>query len=126
MKRKKQTNFIIYLLMATFAISFLFLAGRYMYIQVTGEVQDVSLTEWANAKRETSIPLKAERGIVYDKSGMLLAYNQPAYRLYAILDADYSFNKDKPLHVVDPKDVAEKLAPHLEMDEKEIIQIIEK
>src|SRR5699024_1960882 len=56
----------------------------------------------------------------------LLAYNQPAYRLYAILDADYSFNKDKPLHVVDPKDVAEKLAPHLEMDEKEIIQIIEK
>src|SRR5690625_4491461 len=124
MKRKKQTNFIINFLMFAFAFLFLFLAGRYMYIQVTGEVQDVSLTEWADAKRETSIPIKAERGIVYDKSGMLLAYNQPAYRLYAILDAEYSSNKPSPLHVVDPEDVAKKLSPHLAIDEKEIIQII--
>src|SRR5690625_254373 len=124
MKRKKQTNFIINFLMFAFAFLFLFLAGRYMYIQVTGEVQDVSLTEWADAKRETSIPIKAERGIVYDKSGMLLAYNQPAYRLYAILDAEYSSNKPSPLHVVDPEDVAKRLSPHLAIDEKEIIQII--
>lgn len=112
--------------MIIFLLLFLFISGRFIYIQVTGEVQDVSLTDWANEKRETSIPLKAERGKIYDRSGMTLAYNRPTYRIYAIVDPEYSKNYKEPIHVVDPEETAEKLAPLLGMDKKEILDRLQK
>jgi len=104
---------------------FLVISGRFIYIQATGVVNDVSLTDWANDKRETSIPLRAERGNIYDQNGMILAYNRPAYRLYAILDSAHSKNQKEPKHVVDADETANKLAPILDMDVQEIKTIIE-
>lgn len=104
---------------------FLIISGRFVYIQATGEVNEVSLTDWAKDKRETSIVLQAERGKIYDENGMTLAYNRPAYRLYAILDPEYSKNQKEPKHVVDPENTAELLAPFLDMNQKEIQKVIE-
>ena len=61
------------------------------------------LNDWAKEKRKTSIVLPAERGKIYDRNGMTLAYDRPTYRMYAIVDPEYSNSQKEPLHVVDPK-----------------------
>lgn len=111
--------------MIFFLAIFLVISGRFIYIQATGEVSDVSLIEFANEKRETSFVLPAERGKIYDRTGMTLAYNRPTYRIYAIIDPEYSENFEEPLHVVDPEKTAKQLAPLLDMDEKDIVSTIQ-
>ncbi|MFD2133031.1 penicillin-binding protein [Pseudogracilibacillus auburnensis] len=126
MKKNKKTNIIASFLMIIFLALFLVLSGRFIYIQATGETNDVSLIEWANEKRETTIVLHAERGEIYDHNGMTLAYNRPTYRVYAILNPEYSKNQKSPKHVIDVEDTAEKLAPLIKMKPKEILDVLEK
>lgn len=110
--------------MLLFLLLFLVISGRYIYIQATGEANDVLLTEWANELRETSLVLPAERGKIYDHNGMALAYNRPTYRVYAILDPEYSVNKADPMHVTDPEKTAEQLSSIVDIDKEEIVKRI--
>lgn len=112
-------------LMILFSLFFVIISGRFIYIQATGEVSDVSLDDWAKDKRETSVVLPAERGKIYDNSGMTLAYNRPAYRIFAILDPEYSQNTEEPKHVVDTKKTADALAPFLDLESEEIKNILD-
>lgn len=104
-----------------FVGAFLLLAGRFLYIQASGEIDNVSLKEWAKQKRTSSYKLDAERGKIYDHNGVTLAYDRPTYRLYAILDEAYSENQKEPKHVTNPEKTAEMLAPLLDVDEKEVL-----
>src|SRR5690625_6775696 len=72
MNKNNKTNIIASLLMIFFMFLFLIISGRFIYIQATGEVSDVSLNEWANDKRETSIVLQADRGKILDQDGKTL------------------------------------------------------
>lgn len=93
-----------------------------MYIQVTGEVDGVSLKAWADEKRTSSYPISSERGKIFDRNGMTLAYDRPTYRLYAITDETYSEDAEEPLHVEDPQKTAEVLAPLLDAEVNEILE----
>lgn len=124
MQKKKQTNVMTLVFMLLFLLAFLIIMGRYMYIQMTGEANKVSLTEWANELRETSITLSAERGKIYDNNGMMLAYNRPTYRVYAILDPEYTVNPDEPMHIIDAEKTAEQLSAVINIDKKEIVEKI--
>ncbi len=108
-----------------FVAIFLVLTGRFLYIQATGEINDISLEEWATEKRTASYTLDAERGKILDKNGMTLAYDRPTYRIYGIIDEAYSENLDEPMHIVDSLETAEALAPLLDMEENEIVSQIE-
>src|SRR5690625_7737839 len=61
MKKNKSTNIVAGLLMISFIGIFLVLSGRFLYIQVSGEVNNVSLEQWAKQKRTSSYSLHAER-----------------------------------------------------------------
>src|SRR5690625_114770 len=125
MKKNKTTHFMAGIMIILFVGIFLVLTGRFLYIQTTGEVNNVSLQEWAEEKRTTSFTLGSERGKIYDKNGMTLAYDMPVYRLYAIVQEAYSTNLDNPQHVVDPQETAEKLAPIIDADKAEIQESLE-
>src|SRR5699024_6313679 len=125
MKKNKSTNVMAGILMVSFIGIFLVISGRFFYIQATGEVNDVSLEKWAKEKRTSSYSLPAERGRIYDRTGMTLAYDQPTFRLYATVDEAYSENQKSPKHVVDPEETAEKLANLLEADKDELLSILE-
>ncbi|WP_085992477.1 penicillin-binding protein [Oceanobacillus senegalensis] len=124
MKKNKTTHFMSAILIILFATLFIVLAGRFMYIQATGEIDGVSLKEFAENKRTTSYTLSAERGKIYDNNGMTLAYDMPVYRLYAIVSETYSENLEEPKHVVDPEKTAEILAPILDVEKSAILDPI--
>ncbi|WP_067728299.1 penicillin-binding protein [Oceanobacillus damuensis] len=121
MKKNKTTHLMAGIYIIIFVAVFLVLTGRFMYIQATGEIDGVSLDEWAEQKRTSSYTLSAERGKIFDKNGMTLAYDRPTYRMYAILDEAYSDKSEEPLHVEDPQKTAETLAPLLDVEVSEIL-----
>src|SRR5690625_2265527 len=125
MKKNKSTNVMAGILMVSFIGVFLVISGRFFYIQATGEVNDVSLEKWAKEKRTSSYSIPAERGRIYDRTGMTLAYDQPTFRLYATVDEAFSENQKNPQHVEDPEKTAEKLANLLDADEDELLSILE-
>lgn len=125
MKKNKQTNRVAGLLMVFFVGTFSIVAGRFLYLQITGEVDGVSLVEWAEEKRTSSHQLDAERGKIFDGNGMPLAYDRPTYRLYAVVNKAYSTNQEHPVHVEDPEKTAKKLAPLLDTDESMLLSRIE-
>lgn len=120
MKKDIKTNITAKVLMVMFIGIFLTLSGRFIYIQATGEVQKVSLTELAQQKRQASAILASERGKIFDNNGMLLAFDRPTYRVYAIVDETYSKNAATALHVEDPKKTAEQLSTVLDIEPSEM------
>ena len=125
MKKNKTANIMAGVYTLIFVALFLVIAGRFMYIQATGEVSGVALDEWAEKQRSASFTMQAQRGQIMDKNGMVLAYDRPAYRMYAVLDEAYSENSPKDLHVSNTEETAKKLAPILEVDESEIKSILD-
>ncbi|MET3682045.1 penicillin-binding protein 2B [Alkalibacillus flavidus] len=118
----RQKRHAITLMVVVFVFSALFLTilGRFLYIQATGEVYNVDLEEYAENMRETETTLPAERGLIYDRSGMVLADNQPVYNMYAILDEVYTGESETPLHVVDVERTARQLATVIDMSEEDL------
>lgn len=125
MRKNRTTHFMAGILIIFFVAIFLILTGRFLYIQATGEINDVSLKEWAEKKRTSSYTLSAERGRIFDNNGMTLAYDRPTYRLYAIIDKAYSGESKEPKHVIDPQKAAEQLAPLLDLKASEISSELE-
>lgn len=116
MRKHKTTHLMAGILIFVFVGIFLLLSGRFLYIQATGEVNDVSLEAWAEEKRTASYTLDAERGKIYDSNGMTLAYDRPAFQLYAIVDEAYTSDPEDPQHVKNLKKTAETLAPVLDVE----------
>ena len=123
--KNKKTNIAAGIFMILFIGAFLVIMGRFLYIQASGEVANVSLADWAKDKRTSTYYLNSERGKIFDKNGMALAYNRLTYRLYAIVDEEYTANDKDPKHVIDPQKTAELLAPILDVDEGFILERIE-
>ncbi|WP_042223861.1 penicillin-binding protein [Oceanobacillus manasiensis] len=124
MRKNRTTHFMAGILIIIFVGVFLLLTGRFLYIQATGEINDVSLEEWAEQKRTSSYTMAAERGKIFDNNGMALAYDRPTFRMYAILDEAYTGEAKEPKHVVDPEKTAKELAPLLDVKEEELLETI--
>lgn len=118
MKKNKTTHFMAGILILVFVSIFLILTGRFMYIQATGEVNGVSLEDWADRKRTSSYSLDSDRGKILDSNGMVLAYDRPTFKIYAVVKESYSE------HVENPEKTAEKLAPILDMEQEDILERI--
>ncbi|ARI77575.1 penicillin-binding protein [Halobacillus mangrovi] len=113
------------LLILAFSFMFLIIAGRFLYIETTATVEGVDLEKWAKDVRTSSYEIDAKRGKIFDKNGMVLAYDRPMYRLYAIVDPDYTTNPKEPNHVTDIEKTASTLAPLLDMEANEMAEIME-
>ncbi|WP_010530446.1 penicillin-binding protein [Lentibacillus jeotgali] len=121
MKKNKKTHIMSGVLIVLFVGIFLLISGRFLYIQATGEIAGISLDKWADEKRTASYTLDAERGKIYGRNGMTLAYDRPTYRIQAIVGESHTQNEEEPLHVVNPEKTAEKLAPLLDADKSYLL-----
>lgn len=76
-------------------------------------VRGDDLRQKAINNRMRDIPVEAKRGTIYDRNGNELVTSVSADSVYAI-----------PGHIKDPQNVAAKLAPILDMDQKKLYQIL--
>src|SRR5699024_3644101 len=125
MRKNNRTHLMAGVFLLIFSVVFLVIMGRFVYIQAKGEIDNVSLKEWAQEKREVTHTLNAERGKIFDNNGTLLAFDRTLYRVYAIVDESYSGNSIEPKHVSDPEETAKLLAPFLNLKQGEIIAKID-
>lgn len=120
MEKNKKPHLIAGILMLIYVVAFLVIAGRFIFIEATGEVDGIDLKKWAKDKRTSSYVISAERGKIFDNTGMTLAYDRPVYRMYAVLDPNYSKNQTTKKHVDDIDKTAEKLSGFINLDKAEI------
>nr|WP_217586224.1 penicillin-binding protein [Lentibacillus saliphilus] len=123
--KHKHTHVMSGIFILIFAFVFMLIGGRFLYIQASGTVNDVSLSEWAQKIRTASYPLSAERGKILDHNGLTLAYDHPTFTIYATVDEAYTVNEKEPKHVVDVETTAEKLAPFLDVEKSYIVERIQ-
>ncbi|WP_369793213.1 penicillin-binding protein [Halobacillus sp. BBL2006] len=84
----------------------------------------MDLEKWAKDVRTSSYEIDAKRGKIFDKNGMVLAYDRPTYKLYAIVDPDYTTNPEEPNHVTNPEETASRLAPLLDMEASDMVETL--
>lgn len=74
-------RFRLAVIAATLAVLFLVLLGRLWYLQL---LNGTYYAELSRGNRIRVIPQEAPRGIVYDRQGVILAFNRPAFNVQLI------------------------------------------
>ncbi|MGN1401764.1 MAG: penicillin-binding protein [Bacillus sp. (in: firmicutes)] len=124
--KKKNINIGAAFLFVTFGLLFFILAGRFLYIQFTGEADGEVLAVKAQEKVLKERGVEASRGSILDRKGNVLAEDKSTYKLIAILSKDYKDSKGNPKYVTDPEETAKALAEYIDMDEAEILKRLSK
>ncbi|MEH6943867.1 penicillin-binding transpeptidase domain-containing protein [Bacillus sp. JJ722] len=125
-KKNKNVNYGAGILLIMFLLAFTIVGVRMLYIQVTGKVDGRVLATMAEEKYTSKRTIPAQRGVILDRNGNILAKDTRSYDIIAVLDSEMTTNKKEPLHVVNPKQTAKKLAPLLNMKVQEVERILMK
>lgn len=97
----------VYVILAIFALFVLLISGRVIQMQV---VRSATLQERAVAERYVVDTVPAQRGVIYDANGLVLATNVPSARVWGIIS-----------QIDDPRATAEALAPHLGLTPQDVL-----
>lgn len=125
MKKNTNTHLVAGILIVFFVVIFLVITGRFLYIQISGEIDDVSLADWAKEKRMSTYFLHSERGKIIDSNGMILAHDRTKYKMYAVVAGNVEDKKNYK-YVEDIEGAAKALAPLLEVEESFILERLNK
>ena len=128
MKKKKRKNNIRYskLLILASLLLFCLMIGRVIQLGLSKEIDGVNLKELASKRTTRTDIEEAKRGTIYSVNGDALAQSVTSYTLIAYLDEKRTTNPNRPQHVVNKEETAEKLAPVLEMEKEEILFYLNK
>lgn len=102
-------------------IVFGFVALRFSWIMVRGEINGENLLENVHNLYTSSNTIQANRGTIYDRNGNPVATDATSYKIVAILTDAWS-SEARPQHVQDPQAVAETLSQYISMSEEDLLQ----
>ncbi|WP_050614686.1 penicillin-binding protein [Bacillus testis] len=122
--KSKNINVGAAILFIIFGLLFFLLAGRFLYIQITGKVDGEVLAAKAKEKIMKHQVIEAKRGSILDRNGSVIAEDTSTYKLVAILSKKMTIDPKEPNHVVDPEETASKLAKYIDLDESAILKIL--
>ncbi|UII58395.1 penicillin-binding protein 2 (plasmid) [Cytobacillus spongiae] len=111
-------------LFCTFSLLFSIVFVRFLYIQVTGEIEGKNLVVEASNKYLENHILKANRGTIFDRSEHVLAQDTPSYKIIAILSESVTSNPKKPNHVVNKNRTADVLSRYIKLEKTEIYKLL--
>ncbi len=106
------------------ALVFLVFVGRFLYIGISKTVQGQNLSTRTKQLYMRNQVLKANRGTIYDRNGLVIAEDSHLYTIYAILDKSSINYKNKPEYVVNKQKTVKQLAKVLPISEKKILQYL--
>lgn len=124
--KKKNMNRGAALLFVFFSLLFFILVGRFLYIQITGQVDGQVLAVKAQEKTLKEKAVEANRGSIVDRNNEVIAEDTTSYTLVAVLDERMTTNENDPQHVVDVEETAKQLAQFIDMDEEKILERLRK
>ncbi len=107
-----------------FAICFLLIFSRFLFIQVTGEIEGENLVAEATSKYIKSSILESKRGTIYDRNSNVVAEDTSSFKLVGILSDTVTSDPKAPEHIVDKKKTAATLAKYINMSESEINRLL--
>ncbi len=108
----KKIDIRIRLILVIMFVLFLFIILRVMYIQL---VDYEKLSKLANSLWNRELPIEANRGLILDRNGVILADNVTTTSLVLV-----------PNQIKNKNEVAEKLAEILNIDKKEMLKHVSK
>ncbi|API89147.1 penicillin-binding protein [Marinilactibacillus sp. 15R] len=114
----------VFLYLACF-IMFGFVALRFSWIMVKGEINGEDLLQNIDNLYTRNTVLQANRGTIYDKNGNPIAMDASSYKLVAILTDEWS-SPTRPQHVQEPEKVAKVLTKYISMSEEEVLEKLTK
>ncbi|KUP07014.1 penicillin-binding protein [Bacillus coahuilensis p1.1.43] len=114
------------ILLGIFILLFFLLFSRFISIQVSGEVNEKDLNQYAEEIYHKEGVIEAKRGTIYDRNGDVIAEDSVAYTLVAILDDSVTTDEDNPKHVVDYETTAAVLSQYIDLDEQTILEKLKK
>ena len=128
MKKKKRKNNIRYskLFILFSLLSFCLMIGRVIQLGMSTEIDGVNLKQLASKRTTKTDIISAKRGSIYSVNGDVLAQNVASYKLIAYLDSKRTTNENRPQHVVNKEETAEKLAPILGMEKEDLLGYLNK
>lgn len=110
----------VFLYLACFII-FGFVALRFSWIMVKGEINGEDLIQNIDNLYSRKTVIQANRGTIYDKNGNPIAMDASSYKMVAVLTDKWS-SPTRPQHVQKPEKVAKVLAKYISMSEEEILK----
>lgn len=128
MKKKKRKNNIKYskLLILGSLLLFCLMIGRVIQLGMSNKIDGINLKDLASKRTTRTDIEEAKRGNIFSANGDVLAQNVSSYKLIAYLDPKRTTNKNRPQHVVNKEETAERLAPILGMEKEEILVFLNK
>lgn len=120
---KKTWNAPKYFLNVVF-FTFIIISAQLVYITMFPSIYGINMDDFASARNSYSTKLYAKRGTIFDSEGNTLALNVSSYTVIAYLSESRTGKSKTPLHVVDKKETAKKLAPILNMSEEYILSLL--
>ncbi|HSQ42048.1 MAG TPA: penicillin-binding protein 2, partial [Fibrobacteraceae bacterium] len=75
---QQERNLKVLVLLVASVLAFLLLIGRLFWLQIVHYDENLNLSESNRIRR---IVIKAERGYIYDRNGLLLVRNRPSYQI---------------------------------------------
>ncbi len=107
-----------------FLVFILILFIQYVYLSISPNVYGINMQEFAANRNTYSTLLHAKRGTIYDIQGDILAQDVSSYTVIAYLDESRTGSSFKLYHVADKQMTAEALAPLLNMEVDEILDLL--
>ena len=107
-----------------FLVFILILFIQYVYLSISPNVYGINMQEFAANRNTYSTLLHAKRGTIYDIQGDILAQDVSSYTVIAYLDESRTGSSFKLYHVADKQMTAEALAPLLNIEVDEILDLL--
>ncbi len=106
------------------ALVFLVFVGRFLYIGISKTVEGQNLSQRTKQLYLRNQVLKANRGTIYDRNGLVIAEDSHLYTVYAILDKSSINYKNQPEYVVNKEKTAQKLSTVLPLSDNQILKYL--
>ncbi|MCH5463137.1 penicillin-binding protein [Lactobacillus sp. LC28-10] len=108
-------------LLVIFAFALVLFIGRFSYIAIGKNVQNVNLGTQAKKLYTANRTLKAQRGTIYDADNQPIAQDTSTYSIYAVLDKNQHTVSGKPMYVTNKAKTAKVLSKYLPLSKKKAL-----
>lgn len=98
--------------------------AKLIYVAYSPTVDGIDMQAFALSRTTEKKTLYASRGTIYDTSGEALALNVNSYTVIAYLSDARTTNPNNPQHVVDKEGTANALAPLINMEPAQILELL--